>query len=297
VTVLSISLTDPVSGYSVPILPADGVAAQVLDVAAPARGVLEDRVAAHGTYDTTRFLSAAAVSLSLLLYPGVTQNPEDFLDAIGPLLSPALRPALVVANDQWPAGPRQLTVRYDSKAAPLSDPTNWPVQFSWQAPAGVWEAATVSTAALQSLIASTTGFEFDPTTGAVITSAGYVFPATSQPSPSQVTSAGNTASQWQALLYGPCTGPRLANDTTGQAVEFTTGMVLNRGDYVLIDSASQTALLNSDPAASVLQFLNFPTTASPWWQIQPGLNLLRYHPATADAGANAQLSYRAAWMA
>lgn len=294
-TYTAISLTDPVSGLSVPILPADGVSAQILDVAVPARAVTEDRVAAHGSYDTTRYLSAAAVSLSLLLYPGVTQTPEKFWDAIGPLLNPGLRPALVVANDQWPTGPRQLTVRYDSTAKPFSDPTNWPVQISWQAPAGVWESAALTTAVIQSLIASTTGFEFG-SSGAVITSAGYVFPATSQPSPSQVISAGNATSQWQALLYGPCTGPRLANDSTGQTIEFGTGLNLNLGDYVLLDSATQSAQLNSDPSpsASVLQFLNFAT--SDWWLVQPGLNILRYYPASADPGSQAQLSFRAAWF-
>src|SRR5262249_53879608 len=177
----------------------------------------------------------------------------------GLLLPPAVRPHLIVANAQWP-GSRQLTVRYDSSSKPLSDPTNWPVQFSWQAPAGVWEASALTASVIQSLIASTTGFEFDPPpTGAAITSAGYVFPATSQPSPTQVTSIGNTASQWQAALYGPCTGPRISNDTTGQAIEFTADMPpLNAGEYVLLDSATQSALRNSDPNSSVLRFLNFP---------------------------------------
>src|SRR5438477_63544 len=81
--------------------------------------------------------------------------PELFLDALGWLLAPGLRPYLIVANDQWPTGPRQLAVRYDSVSKPLSDPTNWPVQVSWRAPAGVWEAAALVSATLQSLIAST----------------------------------------------------------------------------------------------------------------------------------------------
>jgi hypothetical protein len=296
VTVTAITLQDPASGLSVPIFPADGVAAQILDVAAPARAVTEDRVAAHGSYDTTRYLSAAAVSLTLLLYPGTTQTPEKFLDGLGPLLNPALRPYLIVSNDQW-AQARQLTVRYDSASKPLSDPTNWPVQLSFQAPAAVWEGASLTAATLQSLIPSNTGLEFDPSTGLVVTSAGYVFPASTEPSPSQVTSAGNAASQWQALLYGPCTGPRLANDTAGATLEFTADLNLNLGDYVLLDSATQSAQLNSDPSpsASVLQFLNFATSS--WWLIQPGLNVVRFYPSSADAGAQAQLSFRPAWYA
>ena len=290
--VTAISLVDPVSGLSVVIMPADGVAAQVLDVSAPARAVEEDRAGAHGSYDTTRFLSAAAVSLSMLLFLGVTQTPEKFLDALGPLLTPALRPYLVVTNDQW-SQPRQLTVRFDSSAKPLSDPTSWPVQVSWKAPNGVWEASNLLAAVVQAFIASSTGFVFD-VPGAVITSAGYVFPATSAPSPSTVTSEGNAPSQWTASLYGPCTAPAWANDTAGLTLEFTSGLTLNAGDYVALDSRAQTALLNSDPNSSVLQFLNFAT--SNWWLISPGLNTLRYYPASASPGAQANLSFRPSWL-
>lgn len=293
-TYVSITLTDPVSGLAVPIMPADGVSAQVLDVTAPARAVTEDRVAAHGSYDTTRYASAAAVSLSLLLYPGVTQTPELFWDSLAPLLSPGLRPFLIVDNDQWSQS-RQLTVRYDSTAKPFSDPTSWPVQISWQAPAGVWEGSVLSTATIQSFIASTTGLEFGPATGLVVTSAGYVFPASTGVSPSQVISGGNAPSQWQAYLYGPCTGPRFANDAAGLTLNFTTDLVLNAGDYVLLDSATQSALLNSDPNSSVLRFLDF--SSSDWWLIQPGLNMIRYYPSDADAGAVAQLNFRPAWLA
>ncbi len=292
-TVQSIVLIDPVSGLSVTIMPADGVSAQVLDVAAPARAVEEDRAGAHGSYDTTRYLSAAAVSLSMLLYPGVTQTPEKFLDALGPLLTPALRPYLIVANDQWPSGPRQMTVRYDSASKPLSDPTNWPVQVSWKAPAGVWEASSLVNAVIQAFIATSTGFVFD-VPGAVITSAGYVFPATSAPSPSQVASEGNAPSQWTAFLYGPAVGPKFANDTVGLTLEFMGDLTLGPGDYIALDSRAQTAYLNSDPGSSVLPFLNF--SASSWWLIQPGLNVLRYYPSSASPGAQANLSFRPAWL-
>lgn len=290
--VTGITLVDPVSGLTVVIMPADGVAAQVLDVSAPARAVEEDRAGAHGSYDTTRFLSAAAVSLTLLLFNGATQTPELFLDQLGPLLTPALRPYLIVSNDQW-AAPRQLTVRFDSKAAPLSDPTNWPVQVSWKAPNGVWEAASLATAIIGAFIASSTGFVFD-VPGAVITSAGYVFPATSAPAPSQVTSAGDAPSQWTAFLYGPCVGPKWANDTAGLTLEFTGDLTLGAGDYIALDSQAQTALLNSDPGSSLLPFLNFAT--SNWWLISPGVNVLRYYPSSASPGAQANLSFRAAWL-
>jgi len=382
-TFTSIVLTDPVSGLSVPILPADGVAAQVLDVAAPARAVAEDRAGAHGSYDVTRYTGPAAVSLTLLLYPGVTQNPEDFWDAISPLLSPGLRPSLIVGNDQW-AGPRQLTVRYDSTAKPFSDPTNWPVQISWAAPAGAWEDAALTAFTAAAFIAATTGLTMNPAadtgfaytatsaTPAVFTAAssayangnqvvlsggtppagvlasgeptwqngkpyfvvgvsgatfkldtaptgtglaststgngtvtslgglpiavgGVVIPASTAASPSIVTSAGTTVSQWTALLYGPCSGPKLANDTTGLTLEFTDDLVLGPGEFAQLDSRTRTAIRNNDPSQPVTGTLNFRTSA--WWLIQPGTNLLRFYPSSAGAGSQAQISFRAAWPA
>jgi hypothetical protein len=381
-TVTSITLTDPASGFSVPILPADGVAAQVLDVAAPARAVTEDRTGAAGGYDTTRYSSAAAVSLTLLLYPGVSQSPEEFLDLIGALLNPALRPWLIVGNDQW-AGPRQLTIRYDSISKPLSDPTNQPVQITWQAPAGTWEDASLSVPVVNAFIASSTGLIVSPAatgfaytatnaspcvftaagsafangavialsggtppagvlaagepvfqngkdyfavgvsgttfkldtnpagtglgststgngtatavTGISVPAGGVVIPATSAPSPSQVTSGGNATSQWTARLYGPCTAPALANDTAGATLEFTDSLTLAPGAFVALDSAARTAYLNGDPSQSVLGFLSFAT--SDWWLIQPGANIIRFYPDAAGAGSQAQLSFRSAWSA
>jgi hypothetical protein len=122
-----------------------------------------------------------------------------------------------------------------------------------------------------------------------------VFPATSAPAPSQVVSEGNAPSQWTAFLYGPAAGPKWANDSAGLTLEFTPDLVLGPGDYVALDSAKQTAYLNSDPHAPVLGFLNFAT--SNWWLLQPGLNTLRYYPSTASPGAQAALSFRPSWLA
>jgi hypothetical protein len=274
-------------------MPAPGVSAQVLDVNAPARAVTEDKVGAHGSYDLTRYRSAAAVALSMILFPDTAsgQTPELFLDALGPLLDPALRPTLIVTNDQWTTQ-RQLTVRFDSTTKPLSDPTNWPVQVSWQAPVAAWESTTLVNLFANALLQSTTGITIG-TTGLPITIAGIVMPATSAPSPSQVTSIGSTVSQWTALLYGPCTGPKLANDTTGLTLEFTDDVTLSAGDYVTLDSSTRTATLNSNQ--SILPFLSFST--SDWWLIQPGLNTIRFYPTAAGGGSQAQLTFRPAWPA
>lgn len=290
-TTTSISLADPSSGYTVPIMSRDGVTATGIDASAPARGVVESRVGARGGVDTTRNVDAGVLSLSLILWPGITQTPEAFLDEIAPLLDPRLRPALVVSNDAW-AGPRRAVVRFDSIAKPQAGPDSWPVQLNWTVPAACWEDAAQTVATVNAFIATSTGLVVD-VPGLVVTSAGVTMPATQAVAPQQIVSPGKIASQWTALIYGPCTGPKLANDTAAATIEFTDNLALDVGEYILLDSQSQTALLNGDPGSDRTGTLNFSTLT--WWLMQPGLNVIRYYPTSADAGANAQITFRGAY--
>ena len=368
----SITLTDPVSGTSVPIWPATGVTAKSLEVEPTVRAVTESRVGSHGSFDSTLFMDAAAVTLNLTLY---STGQAAFMDSIGPLLSPDKRPYLIVADSEW-ADPRQLTVRLDSMQKPRSDRTNWPVQIIWWAVNGVWEDTAQTVLNVPVTLPSTTGIDFKPqganftissatnanpcvftatgsnyTAGTQViitggslptgftagqayfvvaptantfelasslggsalasssTGSGTVFdrggvhftsasgldmPATLAPAEFQVTNPGTVASQWTAFLYGPATGPKLANDATGLTLEFTDDVVLPAGSFVALDSRARTALLNNNANSSVLGSLNFGT--SDWWTLQPGVNQLRYYPTSGSAGAEAVVTYRAAFM-
>jgi hypothetical protein len=295
--VTTITLSDPSSGLVVPLRPVAGVAVSGIDASAPARGVVESRVGARGGVDTTAYTDAGVLSLTMLLWPdpvaGVT--PEGFLDSIAPLLDPRLRVVLTVANDAWP-GARRAVLRYDSIAKPWTDPTQWPVQINWTVPDACWEDATVTSAVINAFATDQTGvgLVFDvPGTGLTVTSAGLTFPATASPAPSQVINPGTAAAQWTALLYGPATGPKLANDALGLKLEFTDDLSISAGNYLALDSQAQSALLNGDPLSDVTGALNF--SSSTWWLMNPGINVIRYYPSDADAGAQATLSFRGAY--
>lgn len=287
----SITLADPVSGASVPIWPATGVTAKSLEVEPTIRAVTESRVGGNGAFDSTLFMDAAAVTLTLILY---SAGQAAFMDSIGPLLQPSARPNLIVTDDDW-TDPRQLTVRLDSMLKPRSDRTNWPVQIIWWAVNGVWEDSVQAVLNVPVTLPSSTGIIVTNTTGLHISSAnGLDMPPTSAAAEFQVANPGTVASQWTAQLYGPCTGPKLANDTTGLTLEFTDSVVLHAGDFLALDSQARSALLNGQSNSPVLGSLNFGT--SNWWQLQPGLNQLRYYPTSGSPGAQAVVSYRAAWM-
>lgn len=310
-TYTAISLVDLATGISSVIKPRDGVAAMTLDVQPAVRAVSDSRAGADGTMDVTQFTDAAAVTLTLRLWPadsGLT--PELFLDEIAPLLAPWRRPALVVSNDQWP-GDRQLFVRFDSRTAPVDNPASTDIAISWKVPSGCWTATALTEFDLPALQDPTTGLHLTPTGLHVVAGAGIRFPAATSLASSLVAVPGSLRPPWKARLYGPCTGPKLTNDTTGQSVIFTDALVLAAGQYVELDSAARTANLLSDPAQSQLGLLDFANTA--WFTLEPGagagyppaypavypgaggVNLIRYHP-TSGAGAGAVLTFAPAWL-
>jgi hypothetical protein len=287
-------LSDPATGLSVVIGPRDGVAKATLDVQPSVRAVSDSVVSGDGTNDITEFADAAAVTLSLLLSTsaaGVT--PEDFLDEIAPLLAPYRRPVLVVGNDQW-TGTRQLAVRLDSKTAPVDNPVTTAVAISWKVPSGTWQETAGQEYDIPAAFTPTTGLHFKPTTGLHFTiTTGMHFPAGNSPGEAIVTVGGSMRPPWTARLYGPCTGPKIANDTTGDQIIFTDGLVLGAGEYVELDSQARTALKLSDPAQSQLGFLDFAN--SEWLTLEPGANLIRYFPSSGS-GAVAQLLFSNAWL-
>ena len=298
--VTAITLTDPVSGASVVLMPRDGVVAAALDVAGTARTsgagssnqTVYDRVGAHGAYDVTQYLSEAAVTLTMVLVPPAdpAQSIESVWDSISALLDPALRTVLTVSNNAW-AGDRRITVRYDSDSKPFSDPTNWTVQVSWKAPDAVWESAAQSMYAIQAYIATPSG-EYVTSTGLLVASSGDLLTAGAGPQQTEVVN-GAFAAQWQAVLYGPCTGPAFVNASTGASLSFP-GLTLAAGDYVFLDSRLQTAVRASDDA-DVTSMLDF--TVSRWWLLGAGTVLVTYKPGSASGGSEAILTFRPSWKA
>jgi len=295
-TVSSITLTDADRGLSSLVKPRPGVAFQGLATAATVRAVTESRQQRHGMKDTTSSFDDAAVSLNLQLYPDpASPGTRALLDEFGAFLHPRARPLLVVTDTEWDEA-RQLMLRFDAGNSPiaLGEGLTRTIQYQWRAPNGIWEAATPVSVALPAIIEGDTAGLIWTSSGLVWTNTGAVWTAGSSPSASLVASEGNVEADWQAQMFGPAVGPKLGNDTAGLTLEFTDDLVLSATDYVLLDSASQSAVLNGAGGSSVLGNLNFPT--SEWWLMQPGLNQVRYYPtAGGSSSTQAQITFRPAW--
>lgn len=291
--VTAMTLTEPVSGRVSQLIPRAGVAYQGHQFAPTVRAVTEDRTGSDGAVDRSRYLGAGAFTLTLKLYSGT----RSLIDEIGSFLHPGYRTVLTVWDSEWSL-PRQLTLRYDSGSPPIELGVGLirNLAVSWQVPGGVWEqAGSLTELDVPVSLPSTAGLTMTTASGLVMTTAsGLVMHSTVQPGEFQATNPGTVPSQWTANLYGPCSGPRFANDSAGLTLEFAPGLAVPAGSFIALDSAARSALLNNDPRSPVLASLNFGS--SDWWTLQPGVNELRYYPSTGALPAYAQVFYRPAWL-
>lgn len=284
-TITSMRLVDGASEMI--LLPRDGLKAQGLDAGSPTvREVTEDRPGTDGELDSTALFGSRAVSVELL----AVQTPGAFEDELGLFLHPSKRPYLYVVDDEW-AQERRLKLRFvQLSAGRTSDmpPTVRHIQAQWKAPDGIWEDATGDTAV--TILAD------------ISDGAGLAWPitfpiswaATAAAGAQTVNNAGTAPAYFVARLYGPCTGPSLLNVTTGEAITFTSDLVLGAGDYVEIDTREHTANAESLADASRLNYLDF--AASTWWRLAPGNQELRFSAASVSTGAQVVIIYRPAWL-
>ncbi|MBO0731819.1 MAG: hypothetical protein J2P57_21345, partial [Acidimicrobiaceae bacterium] len=92
---------------------------------------------------------------------------------------------------------------------------------------------------------------------------------------------------WRLRIFGPCTNPRVYNETLDLVMSFTG--VLQSGEYLDCDALAGTIWLNSNPATSRYTWLDLPQ--SQWWPLMPGSNAIRFTADAVDPGAQAVLSW------
>lgn len=265
----------------------DDVTWSSLSIGSPEiRGASENRVSGDGTFDRTRWHGARSVSLEARL----AQAPAAKVDALSRFLHPVRRPYLVVTDTDWAPTSRRMMLRSNQwTTQDLIHTSSWfrDIQLQWTAPAGVWESfdqylftAVVAGGATGRTYPMTSPRTYPPT-GA----AGAV----------SFTNPGNGLSDWTARLYGPCIGPRITDDLTGESIVFKSSLVLGAGEYVELSSADLTAYANSDPTLSRMHHIDFAT--STWWKVSPGSNTIRYNPVEGvDVGCIAEFEFRPTWL-
>ncbi len=268
------------------LYPRDGLVVMSVSAASPVvRGVTESRADDDGELDTTTRFGARAVAVELM----AIETPAGFVEELSAWMHPGRRPHLEVEDDEW-AQTRRILLRSDQWGGPI-DANDAPyirrIPAQWRAPDGVWEASEQTTLTVSADVPSSVGLSAP-------VSAPISLTATLASGSLQVTNLGGSPSHFTALLYGPCSAPTLINDLTGERIAFTSDLTLAAGEYVEIDTRAKTARLLSSVTASRLSYIDFSTNS--WWQIQRGIQQIRYAATDPTAGSQAVITYRPVWL-
>ena len=262
---------------------AEGWVCEELDIgAAVVRPVVGSRPRADGTADDTAHFGARAVSARLVLLPG-EESTREKRDRLAAFCHPGLRPTMVFSQAGEPE--RRMVLRADQWSAPMTHPDLVEMQVQWVAPSGVMESTNQ-----RLVISSPSGVApgwsppLDPP---------LVFPAHVGSGPVLVMNQGSAPAGWQAAIFGPCTGPRLRNRTSGEDLSFP-GLTIAAGDYLFIDQAGRTVTLNQDSAASRYSLLDF--TVSTWFPFGPGGQLIEFTAESSAPPASAWILWRDTYL-
>jgi len=243
------------------------------------REVVQARPGRDGNYDHTMWHGARTITCNL-----VADNVA-ILDRLGGFMKPAARPIL-----RFTAGgtERQAEMRVTSYAAPLATTARRgiiDISAQWSVPTG-----RIKSAAEHEITAFPTGLE----EGRVYDlDHDRAYPPTSGVGNTTVHNAGNDHTPILMRIYGPCTDPKIENRTVGAKLE-TSGLVLNEGEYVEIDSGERTVYFQSDPAQSLYDRVDF--AVSDWFYLDPGVNVLRFYPEASAPPCQIDYVWRDSWV-
>ncbi len=238
-----------------------------------------------GEDDTTKHYGGTSCAIELF----AAATPAAWRDELGGYMHPTSRPYLVVADDEW-AQVRRLRLRSENWSGDLDAnqaPDQRNILAQWRAPDGAWEAEDQASVLLNADVPSSVGHSYPK-------SYPLALDPTSSGGSLQTVNAGNAPSHIVARLYGPCSAPRLINDTTGEAIAFTTDLVLSAGQYVEVSTRDKTAYLLSDTSNSRESMIDY--AANTWWQLRRGLQSLRYVGTDSSTGSQAVIYYRPVWL-
>lgn len=249
------------------------------------RVVTENRVQGDGELDNTAFFGGRTIALDLM----AIDDPAAVADELSPFTHPGTRPYLVVRDSSW-AQDRRLRLRAEPWSAPW-DANQAPhirnLQAQWRVPDGTWEAAEEETLPITVDVPSSVGRSYPrsyPRTYAATSATGSI----------ETVNVGSSHANFRALLYGPISGPRLINNSTGEELAFKTTLTLSAGQYVEVDIYNKTAYLGSDTSQPRLTEVDWDV--STWWQLRRGLQSIRYAGTDPGTAAKAIIYYRPVWL-
>jgi hypothetical protein len=139
-----------------------------------------------------------------------------------------------------------------------------------------------------------------PLTGSTMlpaSSGGLTFPATWPATFSAVqvsgqlslTNPGNETGPVSLRIDGPCTGPIITHVGSAQSLVFSSSLVLNTGEFLLVDMEKRTVLANGQSSR------NGYITSRGWSGFDPGNNTWSFAAATYNAASQLTVTATPSW--
>lgn len=253
-----------------------------LDLGYPTvREATSDLSGMSGENDVTQFMGGRAITAEVWL-PQTGVGP--LMDTVRGLMHPGRRMWLYVWRDDWGVS-RRIRVRGASLAAPNGQ-LPLQAQLGWKAPKPTFQDVVASTQTLMPQASAGGGMSL-PMTFPMSFQPGLV------PGAAIVTVSGNANARPTIDIYGPCSGPLVRVVDTGAQMSFS-GLSIAAGSYLHIDCDARTITLNSDPAQSQYNYLDFAT--SQWLWLPPGSPQVVFSPVSSSAPCNAVLTWRGQYL-
>lgn len=271
---------------------ATGFIVQEIDLGCPTpRVVTDDLPAQDGADDQTSYFSSRTVQLTGYVVSSDAGSRSLALDSLMPFLRPKARPTLVYALD-CDVDERCLDMRVGQWSAPITHPESATFSVQWVCPNPIAYEQSINEVDVPLAAGSTRGRTYPRTYP-------RVYP-TSTGGGGYLVTTGGTYDSWPTIqIHGPCTDPAIywldpdTGDFTGTQLVFS-GLTIDSGDYVEIDTRARTVLLNGDPGANRYNLVDFAATS--WGPLLPGPNFLRFVPASADSGVTAGIFWRDSFL-
>jgi len=97
---------------------------------------------------------------------------------------------------------------------------------------------------------------------------------------------------WPTIrVDGPCSDPKLTNETTGGVMSLS-GFSLPAGQYATFDPQAREVFANGMRDASLLPWVAAGTV---WWQLWPGVSTVRFAPSSWSTPARQVVTWRDAY--
>ncbi len=243
------------------------------------RSVSDPLAGGDGEVDSTQFVGARAITAALTLSRPV--GPK--IDLLRGLCHPGRRLWLHVSRSDWD-GERRILVRGKDVAVVPANLTR--AQVGFRAPGGLLESVLPDTDILSPVGASSGGVDYP-----------VEYPLEFDPVLVPVAALLNVGGTVPALpvidLYGPCSNPVVRLLGTGEQIRLL--MPVAAGQFVRVDMAARTVLLNGDPNQSRYGRLDFATSS--WWALPVGNQVqVVFSPEAPGAGCQAVLKWRRTWI-